>query len=160
MDGEGSSQSTDAVGACAEFIHGFFGSFVNAWVADQPKVAVGSVHAHHTSAHAHFGSTHHLFHGLIIKIQIIALEVLNAVGHRLDAAGDGVICIVKIHVKASETEWRKFSLGGGFCLADGGWLLAFSSQPANFLNSASSITFTPRDCALSNLEPGFSPRTR
>jgi hypothetical protein len=68
VNGQRASQCAHAVRARAEFVHGFFGGFVNARVADQPKVAVGGVHAHFASANAHFRSTHHLFHGLVVEI--------------------------------------------------------------------------------------------
>ena len=43
---------------------------------------------------------------------------MNAVVHRLDAAGDGVVGVVEIHEVPPKAEWRKFSRGEGFCLVE------------------------------------------
>jgi hypothetical protein len=66
-------------------------------MANEPKIAVGGVHAHEAAMDNSLRPTPDFLHGLIVEIQIVGPVVRLSLGKGLDAASYSVI-LVEFHI--------------------------------------------------------------
>ncbi len=102
VDRQRAGQRADAVRASPKLGHRGFGGRVDARVVDQPQVTVRGVHPHLAAVHAHLHPWQDLLHRLVVEIKIVRLEHRIAFRECLNAAGNGIVCILEIHARLLE----------------------------------------------------------